>query len=134
MTVGVAALPHTWEPAPKADDALVAEYARGNLAAFDKLYARYEARVYGFCVRYIGDHDRAMSHHRRTASTSPPVALMTSFISRMRSSTSFEHRTTHRPWRTTVLALFGAHVGQPHGVECHKNRRAHVTYQNRDKQ
>ncbi|MBI4513905.1 MAG: sigma-70 family RNA polymerase sigma factor [Gemmatimonadetes bacterium] len=41
------------------DDALMARYAEGDLIAFKELYERYERRVYGFCLRYLGDPDAA---------------------------------------------------------------------------
>lgn len=41
------------------DDALMARYAEGDLLAFKELYGRYERRVYGFCLRYLGDPDAA---------------------------------------------------------------------------
>lgn len=41
------------------DDALMARYAEGDLVAFQELYGRYERRLYGFCLRYLGDPDAA---------------------------------------------------------------------------
>ncbi len=41
------------------DDALMVRYARGDVAAFEELYHRYEARLYGFCLRQLGDSDVA---------------------------------------------------------------------------
>ncbi len=41
------------------DDALMVRYARGDVAAFEELYYRYESRLYGFCLRQLGDSDAA---------------------------------------------------------------------------
>ena len=41
------------------DDVLMERYAGGNLGAFEELYRRYDRRVYGFCLRYLGDPDAA---------------------------------------------------------------------------
>jgi len=41
------------------DDALMMRYARGDVAAFEELYYRYETRLYGFCLRQLGDSDSA---------------------------------------------------------------------------
>ncbi len=38
---------------------LMERYARGDLDAFEELYRRYERRVYGFCLRFLGDPDGA---------------------------------------------------------------------------
>ncbi|MBI4539413.1 MAG: sigma-70 family RNA polymerase sigma factor [Gemmatimonadetes bacterium] len=37
----------------------MAQYAQGDLRAFEQLYARYERALYGFCLRYLGDADAA---------------------------------------------------------------------------
>jgi RNA polymerase sigma-70 factor (ECF subfamily) len=37
----------------------MARYAGGDVAAFQELYDRYEGRLYGFCLRYLGDRDAA---------------------------------------------------------------------------
>ena len=42
-----------------ADDVLMARYRRGDVAAFEELYQRYESRIYGFCLRFLGDPDAA---------------------------------------------------------------------------
>ena len=41
------------------DDVLMARYRRGDVAAFEELYQRYESRIYGFCLRFLGDPDAA---------------------------------------------------------------------------
>lgn len=41
------------------DDDLMRRYAEGNARAFERLYERYERRVYGFCLRRLGDPDAA---------------------------------------------------------------------------
>lgn len=41
------------------DEFLMVRFAAGHLEAFDELYRRYEAPLYGFCVRLVGDADRA---------------------------------------------------------------------------
>lgn len=46
------------EPDPETDAALVLA-ARRNLTAFEPLYRRYADRVYRYCYRRLGDHDRA---------------------------------------------------------------------------
>ncbi len=54
------------EPASPTDDALVRAYAGGDVTAFETLYARYEARVFGFCLRYLGDRDTAADAFQET--------------------------------------------------------------------
>ncbi len=54
------------ESASPTDDALVRAYARGDIAAFETLYARYEARMFGFCLRYLGDRDEAAEAFQET--------------------------------------------------------------------
>ena len=41
------------------DDALMMRYAQGDVTAFEELYYRYESRLYGFCLRQLGDSDAA---------------------------------------------------------------------------
>lgn len=41
------------------DDTLMERYAGGEAGAFDRLYGRYEERVYGFCLRQLGDPHEA---------------------------------------------------------------------------
>ena len=41
------------------DDALMTRYAAGDPGAFEELYYRYEGRLYGFCLRYLGEPDAA---------------------------------------------------------------------------
>lgn len=41
------------------DDRLMARYADGDAGAFRELYRRWEAPIYGFCLRYLGDPDAA---------------------------------------------------------------------------
>ncbi len=43
----------------RVDDALMARFAAGAVAAFDELYEYYEAPIYGFCLRYLSDADSA---------------------------------------------------------------------------
>lgn len=40
---------------PTTDEELVAALRGGDLAAFDRLYARYERRLYGYVRRFVGD-------------------------------------------------------------------------------
>lgn len=42
-----------------ADDRRMLRYARGDVSAFEALYAEYEERVYSFCLRRTGDPDAA---------------------------------------------------------------------------
>ncbi len=48
------------------DDVLMARYAQGDEAAFEALYLRYEERVYGFCLRFLGDSDAASDAFQET--------------------------------------------------------------------
>lgn len=41
------------------DETLMDRYARGDGAAFEELFARYQGRVYAFFLRRIGSEDRA---------------------------------------------------------------------------
>ncbi len=49
------------QSAPNSDDtaALVAQAARGDVSAFEQLYARSAGRVYAVCIRMTGDTQRA---------------------------------------------------------------------------
>lgn len=52
--------PHARVTVPMAsDDELMRRYADGDVGAFERLYDRYEGRVYGFCLRRLGDRDAA---------------------------------------------------------------------------
>lgn len=46
-------------PTMRSDDELMRRYADGDVRAFERLYERYEGRVYGFCLRRLGDPDAA---------------------------------------------------------------------------
>lgn len=48
------------------DDRLMRQFAGGDESAFETLYRRYEAPVYGFCARYLGDLDRAADAFQET--------------------------------------------------------------------
>ncbi len=48
------------------DDGLMASYGRGDVAAFEELYERYQRRLYGFCLRYLGDPDAAADAFQET--------------------------------------------------------------------
>ncbi len=54
------------ESASPTDDALGRAYAGGDVTAFATLYTRYEARVFGFCLRYLGDRDTAADAFQET--------------------------------------------------------------------
>ncbi len=54
------------EAASPTDDELVRAYAGGDVTAFATLYTRYEARVFGFCLRYLGDRDTAADAFQET--------------------------------------------------------------------
>lgn len=41
------------------DDVLMERYRGGDASGFDLLYARYERRIYSFCLRMLGDPDSA---------------------------------------------------------------------------
>ena len=41
------------------DEVLMARFAAGHPEAFSELYERYEGPVYGFCLRLLGERDRA---------------------------------------------------------------------------
>ena len=57
---------HPAERASPTDDSLVLAYAGGDVTAFDALYARYEGRVFGFCLQYLGDEDAAADAFQET--------------------------------------------------------------------
>ena len=48
------------------DDELMVAYVRGEVAAFEKLYGRYEQAVYSFCLRLLGDYDTAADAFQET--------------------------------------------------------------------
>lgn len=41
------------------DEKLYLDLSRGDIAAFDELYRRYECRLFGFILRQLGDHGEA---------------------------------------------------------------------------
>ena len=41
-------------------------YAAGDAAAFEQLYARYETRLYGFCLRMLAEPDAAADAFQET--------------------------------------------------------------------
>ncbi len=43
----------------KSDEELFFSYCAGNHHAFAELYARYKSQLYTFCVRMVGERDRA---------------------------------------------------------------------------
>lgn len=43
----------------RSDEDLVLAIRRGDLAAFDELYARYSGRLFGYLLRLLGDRDAA---------------------------------------------------------------------------
>lgn len=45
-------------PQERSDDVLVAGYLKGDLAAFDEIYARYRDRLFAYASRSVG-HDQA---------------------------------------------------------------------------
>lgn len=57
-------------PRPEADleddDRLMIRYREGDARAFERLYERWERRVYGFCLRYLGDRDLAADAFQET--------------------------------------------------------------------
>lgn len=75
---------------PASDDELMKRYARGDAAAFEALYRRYEAPVYGFCLRYLGDPDRAADAFQET------------FVRLIDARDDYEPRGRFRSWLFTV--------------------------------
>lgn len=47
------------DPAVVEDDDLMERFRGGEASGFDLLYARYERRIYSFCLRMLGDPDSA---------------------------------------------------------------------------
>ncbi len=47
------------DPGVVEDDDLMKRYRGGDANGFDLLYARYERRIYSFCLRMLGDQDSA---------------------------------------------------------------------------
>lgn len=48
------------------DDSLMMGFVQGDADAFEMLYRRYEAALYGFCLRYLGDPDGAADAFQET--------------------------------------------------------------------
>jgi RNA polymerase sigma-70 factor (ECF subfamily) len=59
VTIGEKGRMPEWTPRETSDEALMARYADGDLAAFEQLFRRYEGRVYAFFVRRAGAPERA---------------------------------------------------------------------------
>jgi len=101
------------EPLPVDDDALMANYLRGDAAAFTELYARYEAPLFGFCVRYLGDRDAAADAFQET------------FMRVVDGSGSYVPRGRFRSWLFTIarrvcvdaVRADRKHVGTTHPLE-----------------
>ena len=51
------------------DEVLMARFAAGHAEAFEELYDRYEARLFGFCLRLLGDADNAADAFQDTMIT-----------------------------------------------------------------
>ncbi len=72
------------------DDVLMARYAQGDVAAFEELYQRYESRLYGFSLRYLGDPDAAADAFQET------------FIRVIEARNSYEPRGRFASWLFTI--------------------------------
>src|SRR5512143_430487 len=70
-------------PDTRTDDLLIAELRAGNPDAFGELYRRYRTPLFAFCIRMVGDRDRAgdllhevfLKLYRSAASIREPGAL-----------------------------------------------------------
>ena len=51
------------------DELLMARFAAGHAEAFAELYERYEAPLFGFCLRHLGDPDNAEDAFQDTMMT-----------------------------------------------------------------
>ena len=51
------------------DEVLMARFAAGHADAFTELYERYEAPLFGFCLRFLGDRDHAEDAFQDTMMT-----------------------------------------------------------------
>lgn len=72
------------------DEALMARFREGDHEAFEELYERYESRLYGFCLRFLGDATQAEDAFQD---------VMTAVIERRR---RYERRGRFRSWLFTI--------------------------------
>ena len=85
------------------DEVLMARFAAGHADAFTQLYERYEAPLFGFCLRFLGDLDHAEDAFQDT--------MMTVVEQRLR----YRDRGSLRNWLFTIarnVCLDGARRGQ----------------------
>lgn len=65
-------------------------YRRGDVHALEALYERYASLVYGFCLRYLGDPDRAAD------------AVQDTFVRLIDAREAYEPRGRFRSWLFTI--------------------------------
>lgn len=100
MRVAASTVDFPASPALPADDGeVVAAAAAGSRRAFEQLYRRHAARVYGLCLRLTG--------HRETAED----CVQETFVSAWRALSHFESRSTFSTWlhRIAVNTVLGRH-------------------------
>ncbi len=68
----------------------MARFAEGDAAAFEALYARHEAWLYGFCVRMLSDADAADD------------AFQDTFVRVVAARSSYAAEGRFRPWLLTI--------------------------------
>jgi RNA polymerase sigma-70 factor (ECF subfamily) len=56
--------PQDAEQEPRADEALMRDYGRGDAHAFDELYARHRTATYRYFLRHSGDAATADELHQ----------------------------------------------------------------------
>jgi len=97
------------------DDALMRRFAHGDTAAFEELYRRYERPVYSFCLRLLGDPDRAQD------------AFQEAFIHVVDGRENYRYQGRFRSWLFTIahhacadqardVRRFSSDPGEPQGA------------------
>lgn len=56
----------TRDPAALSDEALIEQVLRGNREAFEEIVARYQNRIYNFCLRYLGNEEDSREAFQET--------------------------------------------------------------------
>ena len=72
------------------DEVLMARFAAGHPEAFSELYERYERPVYGFCLRLLGDRDRAED------------AFQDTFVTMLEQRLRYQDRGRFKSWLFTL--------------------------------
>ena len=91
------------------DEALMLQFASGETAAFERLFDRYERRVFGFIRRYINDDHIAKELSQETfirvigsANRYTPTAQFSTWVLRIARNLCTDHARKKRPEKERV--------------------------------